>query len=116
MLWRIWRDFEDVWFDGGDEVGIERRDEVIVILFLFWRSKCRPWQVVNVPGVVESNVREAQRYRPVCFAEKRDEKVGTKGYGRRDRCLLLRQMSLLNVFKRDWHTPFHGRQHARHTQ
>ena len=45
---------------GGHEVGVERRDEVIVVLLLPWLREAVPWQFINVPGVLHLYVWEAQ--------------------------------------------------------
>ena len=54
------RHIEYVRFHGVDKDGVELSDEIVVALLAIWVREGIPWQSVNVPGVIEIDVAEAQ--------------------------------------------------------
>lgn len=71
----VGRDIGDKWLDGGHEVGVEFRDHRSVRLLLGWVVECRPWQLVDVPGVVEVDIGECEGDCPLGFGECCDEEI-----------------------------------------
>lgn len=60
LEWDVWRNIEYVRFHGVDKDGVELSDEIVVALLAIGMGEGVPWQSVNVPGVVEVDVAEAQ--------------------------------------------------------
>jgi hypothetical protein len=61
--------------DCGDEVGIEFRDEGIIVFLLGRLLEGRPRELVNVPAVVEVDVRKLECYCPLRLGQGCDEEV-----------------------------------------
>lgn len=75
------RDIGDVRSHGLHKVLIELGDEIVVALLAIGMRESMPRQGVNVPGVVEVDIAEAQCDGPAGFGEGRHEHVGTEGDG-----------------------------------
>ncbi len=101
-------------FESSKEVGVEGCDEVVVVLLLRGLRECGPGESVNVPGVVETDIGEAQGYCAPGFGEEGHEEVGAEGDGCGDGGLwmLSEYSSQLN----GRHVPCRGRLHARRIQ
>jgi len=68
----------DKWLHGANEVWIESSD-IVVVEFLLTRSgEGSPGQIVNVPCVVQINVREDKANGALGLGQKADKKVGPK--------------------------------------
>lgn len=65
-----------VGFERVKEVGVERGDEVVVVLLFGRVGECLPGELVDVPCVVELDVRESQRDGAAALGEEGNEEVG----------------------------------------
>ena len=72
------RHVDQVRLDGGQKVRVERRDEVVVVLLLVRMVEHVPGEVVDVPGVCEVDVGEAEGYRPLGLGERGDMEIGAQ--------------------------------------
>jgi hypothetical protein len=94
----LWGHGFDVWLDGGKKISIKRCDEIIIKPLLAGLWECCPWQVVNVPCVVERNVGKSERNGTARFGEEGDEEVRAEGDGSSDSSLqLVRQLNKIDT-------------------
>jgi hypothetical protein len=73
--WLVGGDIGEEGLDRIDELGVKFRDERIVILLLRWLLEGRPWELINIPEVVEVDIGEFERYRALGLGERCDEEV-----------------------------------------
>jgi len=68
--------------DGGDrlhELRIQSFEDIEVVAFLAGSGKGRPWQSIDIPGLVQLNVRKPKRERPRGLWVRGDEQVRAQG-------------------------------------
>lgn len=80
----LWGDVGQVEFQSRNELRVERRDQVIVVLLLTRSRKRGPRQVIDVPSVCQIDIGKSERDGPFGFGERGDEEVGTERHGRRN--------------------------------
>lgn len=66
-------------FKGILKVAIQLLNRIEIKLLLLRVVENVPWQVVDIPELVNPNVGEFKSYRSIVLWERCDEKIGTKG-------------------------------------
>jgi hypothetical protein len=64
-------------FQDGNQLRVERSDQIIIVLLLSRRRKCSPGKVIDVPGMCKIDIRESKGDCPFGFRECRNEEIGS---------------------------------------
>lgn len=77
LLGPVWGDFVDVRLQGGEQIGVELRDQGVVGLLLVWLVEYRPGEIVNIPRMREVDVGEPKRDGVLGLGQRCDVEVGS---------------------------------------
>ena len=83
----VYRDIGEAGLYGVNEFLVDLGDEAVVVLLFPWLLEDRPWQLVDIPRMIEIDVGECQRYSSLRLGKRIDEEVGSQRDGGSNRSL-----------------------------